>query len=166
MNRIGTKQPNPTTVKIGFPLLGPGTHMKKKLNLSELKNQKQKKSKTHFPKNDNRACKFFKWLDTSICCMRGATIAPIVIVKFKRLEHAVEVANEELKQTHALRDATLERERFVKRMAEKAKVAHMISEKKAKKLTVTLIVSWVMFVVLLILSSRFREVKIRQMCLP
>nr|POF14408.1 hypothetical protein CFP56_66318 [Quercus suber] len=57
--------------------------------------------------DDDRACKFFKWLDTSICCTRGAAIVPIVIAKFNRLEHAVGVTNEELKQAHAL---TLERE--------------------------------------------------------
>ncbi|KAF3953706.1 hypothetical protein CMV_020876 [Castanea mollissima] len=33
--------------------------------------------------DDNSACKFFKCLDTSICCTRGATITPIVITKFK-----------------------------------------------------------------------------------
>ena len=42
----------------------------------------------------------------------------------------------------------------------------MISEEKAKKLTIVLVVSWVMFVVLLILFSRFGEVEIRQRCLP
>ena len=47
--------------------------------------------------DDNRACKFFKWLDTRICFTYGATTAPTVIAKFKRLEHAVEVANEESK---------------------------------------------------------------------
>ena len=60
--------------------------------------------------DDDRACKFFKWLDTSICCMRGATTTPIIIVKFKRLEHVVEVANEKLKQAHALTNTALERE--------------------------------------------------------
>ncbi|KAK9998894.1 hypothetical protein SO802_018497 [Lithocarpus litseifolius] len=34
------------------------------------------------PDND-RACKFFKWLDTSICCTRGTATEPIVIAKFK-----------------------------------------------------------------------------------
>ena len=63
--------------------------------------------------DDDRACKFFKYLDTNICCTRGTT-TPIVIAKFKRLEHAVEVANEELKQAHALIDAALERERVAK----------------------------------------------------
>ena len=42
----------------------------------------------------------------------------------------------------------------------------MISKEKAKKLTIALVVSWVMFVILLILSSRFGEVEIRQRCLP
>ncbi|KAL0016882.1 hypothetical protein SO802_003951 [Lithocarpus litseifolius] len=40
--------------------------------------------------DDDRACKFFKWLDTSICCKRGAATASIVIAKFRRLEHVVE----------------------------------------------------------------------------
>ena len=47
--------------------------------------------------DDDCACKFFKWLDTSICCTRGAATAPIVIAKFNQLEHAMEVANEESK---------------------------------------------------------------------
>ena len=64
--------------------------------------------------DDDRACKFFKWLDTSICCTRGAAVAPIVIAKFNRLEHAVEVANKESKQAHALTAAALVRERVVK----------------------------------------------------
>ena len=42
----------------------------------------------------------------------------------------------------------------------------MISEEKAKKLTITLVVSLVKFLVLLIFSTRFGEVKIRHMCLP
>ena len=42
----------------------------------------------------------------------------------------------------------------------------MISEEKAKKLTITLVVLGVMFLVLLILSTKFGEVKIKQMCLP
>ncbi|XP_075636723.1 NAD(P)H-quinone oxidoreductase subunit U, chloroplastic isoform X1 [Castanea sativa] len=66
------------------------------------------------PQDDDRACKFFKWLDTNICCTCGSATAPIVIVKFKRLEHAVEVANEESKQAHALTAAALERERVAK----------------------------------------------------
>ena len=116
--------------------------------------------------DDDRACKFFKWLDTSICCTRGAATAPIVIAKFNRLEHAVEVANEESKQAHALTTATLEKERVAKRKFERAKAARMISEEKAKKLTIALIVLGVMFLVLFILSTRIGEVKIRQMCLP
>ena len=110
--------------------------------------------------DDDRACKFFKWLDTSICCMYGVATAPIVIAKFNRLKHAVEVANEESKQAHALTATALERERVAKRKFEKAKVAHMISEEKAKKLTIALVVLGVMFLVLLILSTRIGEVKI------
>nr|POE83852.1 hypothetical protein CFP56_76831 [Quercus suber] len=116
--------------------------------------------------DDDRACKFFKWLDTSICCTRGTTTTLIVITKFKRLEHVVKVANEELKQAHALTDATLEDLQVAKSKAERAKAARMISEKKAKKLTIALVISWVMFVIWLILSNRFGEVKIRQRCLP
>ena len=115
--------------------------------------------------DDDHACKFFKWLDTSICCTRGAVVAPIVIAEFDRLEHAVEVANEESKQAYALTAAALERERIAKRKFEKAKTADMVSKEKAKKLTVVLVVLGVMFLVLLILSTRFGKVKIRQMCL-
>ena len=115
--------------------------------------------------DDDRACKFFKWLDTSICCTRVSVTTPIVIAKFKRLKHAVEVANEKLKQAHALTDAALEKERVAKRKAKRAKAARMIFEEKAKKSKITLVVSWVMFVVLLILSTRFGEVRIRQRCL-
>ena len=64
--------------------------------------------------DDDRACKFFKWLDTRICCTRGAATTPIVIAEFKRLEHAVEVANRELKQVHTLIVVALERERVTK----------------------------------------------------
>ena len=78
----------------------------------------------------------------------------------------MEVANEELKQAHALIAAALERERVAKQKAKRAKAARMISEEKAKKLTIALVVSWVMFLVLLIFSTRFGEVKIRHMCLP
>ena len=45
-------------------------------------------------------------------------------------------------------------------------ICGMISEKKAKKLTIALVVLGVMFLVLLILSTRFGEVKIKQICLP
>ena len=78
----------------------------------------------------------------------------------------MEVASEELKQAYALSATTLERERVAKRKFERVKAARMISEEKAKKLTVALVVLGVMFLVLLILSIRFGEVKIRQMCLP
>ena len=78
----------------------------------------------------------------------------------------MEVANEELKQAHALTNTKLEREQVAKRNVERAKAAHMIFKKKIKKLTIALVVSWVMFVVLLILFSRFGEVEIRQRCLP
>ena len=60
--------------------------------------------------DDDCAYKFFKWLDTSICYARGATTVLIVIVKFKQLEHAVEVANEDLKQAHTLTNAAMKRE--------------------------------------------------------
>ena len=53
----------------------------------------------------------------------------------------MEVANEELKQAHALIDAALERERVAKRKAERAKAARMIFDEKAKKLTIALVVS-------------------------
>ena len=78
----------------------------------------------------------------------------------------MEVASEESKQAHALIATALERERVAKRKFERAKATRMIFEEKAKKLIVALVVLGVMFLILLILSSRFGEVKIRQMCLP
>ena len=60
--------------------------------------------------DDDCACKFFQWLDTNICCMCGVATTPIVIAKFKRLEHVVQVANEELRQAHTLIDTAFERE--------------------------------------------------------
>ena len=56
-----------------------------------------------------------------------------------RWKHAVEVANEELKQAHALTDAALERKRVAKRKAKRPKATRMIFEEKAKKLTIALV---------------------------
>ena len=60
---------------------------------------------------DYHACKFFKWLDTNNCT-------------HGRLEHEVELTNEELKQANAMGEAAKQR-------AERAKVAHRISEERA-----------------------------------
>ena len=73
----------------------------------------------------------------------------------------MEVANEELKQAHAMEEASLEREQVAKRRAERVKVTHRISEEKAEKFKIALVLSWVMFGVLLILSTRFGEFRIR-----
>ena len=71
----------------------------------------------------------------------------------------MELANEELKQARAMG-------KTAKRKAERAMVARRIFEEKAKKFKIALVISWVMFGVLLILSTRFGDVKSRQMCLP
>ena len=78
----------------------------------------------------------------------------------------MEVATEELKEAHAMDEAAMERERVAKRRAKRVKVACRIAEEKAEKFKIALLVSWVMFGVLLILSSRFGEVGMRQRCLP
>nr|POE69366.1 hypothetical protein CFP56_08621 [Quercus suber] len=83
----------------------------------------------------------------------------------RQWEHEVEVANEELKQARAMREVTFERKQATKRRAERAKVAHRIFEEKAEKFKIVLILSWVMFGVLLILSTRLGEVRSRQKCL-
>ncbi|KAL0004927.1 hypothetical protein SO802_012488, partial [Lithocarpus litseifolius] len=114
---------------------------------------------------DDHACKFFKWLDTNTCTC-GAATTPIVLAKFRRLEHNVEVANEELKQARAMGEVALEWEQAAKRRAERAKVVHKISEEKAEKFKIALVISWVMFGVLIILSTRFGGVRSRQRCLP
>ena len=108
--------------------------------------------------DDDRACKFFKWLDTNTC-MRGATTTPIIIGKFKHFESEVEVANEELKQARAMEEAALKWEQAVERRVERAKVAHRIAEKKVVKFERALVISWVMFGVLLILSTRFGDLE-------
>ena len=115
--------------------------------------------------DDEHNCKFFKWLDNNTC-KRSIATTPIVIAKFKRLESEVEVATEELKEAHAMDEAAMERERVAKRRAKRVKVACRIAEEKAEKFKIALLVSWVMFGVLLILSSRFGEVGMRQRCLP
>ena len=107
---------------------------------------------------DDRAFKFFKWLDTNTCT-RGTATTPIVLAKFRRLEHELELANEELQQAHAMGEAA-------KRKAERAKVACRISKEKAEKFKIALVISWVMFGVLLIFSTRFKDVRSRQMYLP
>ena len=56
------------------------------------------------------------------------------------LLHWVEVANEESKQAHALTTVALEREWVAKQKFERAKVACMVAEEKAKKLTIALVV--------------------------
>ena len=107
---------------------------------------------------DYHACKFFKWLDTNNCT-HGTTTAPIVLAKFWQLEHEVELTNEELKQACAMGEAA-------KWKAERAKVARRIFEEKVEKFKITLVISWAMFGVLLILSTRFGDVRSRQMYLP
>ena len=107
--------------------------------------------------DDDHACKFFKWLDNNTC-MRGAATASIVLAKFRRLEHKVELANKELKQARAMGEAA-------KRRAKRAKVVCRISEEKKEKFKIALVISWVMFGVLLILSTRFGDVRSRQMYL-
>ena len=72
---------------------------------------------------DYHVCKFFKWLDTNNCTHDTAT-TPIVLAKFRRLEHEVELANEELKQARAMGEAAKQR-------VERAKVARRISEERA-----------------------------------
>ena len=72
---------------------------------------------------DYRACKFFKWLDTNNCTHDTDTV-PIVLAKFRQLEHEVELTNEELKQANAMGEAAKQR-------AKRAKVARRISEERA-----------------------------------
>ena len=71
----------------------------------------------------------------------------------------MELANEELKQARAMGEAA-------KRKAESAKVVRRISEEKVEKFKIALVISWVMFGVLLIFSTRFKDVRSRQMYLP
>ena len=70
----------------------------------------------------------------------------------------MELANEELKQARALGEAA-------KRRVEIAKVTHRIFEEKAEKFKIVLVISWMMFGVLLILSTRFGDIRSKQRCL-
>ena len=89
--------------------------------------------------------------------MRGAATTLIVIGKFRQLESEVEVANEKLKQACAMEEAALKREQAAEQRVERTKVAHRIVVEKAEKFKRALVISWVIFGVLLILSTRFGD---------
>ena len=77
--------------------------------------------------DDNRHCKFFRWLDNNTC-KSGAETAPIVIAKFRRLENeamlaiegekearaSLEEAHALLEEAHASLEEARERERVTK----------------------------------------------------
>ena len=103
--------------------------------------------------DDNRHCKFFRWLDNNTC-KSGAETAPIVIAKFRRLENEAMLAIEGEKEARAsLEEACAsleearEREKVTKRKAEKCKVAQRIAEEKMNTYKQVLILSWVLFIV-------------------
>ena len=114
--------------------------------------------------SDNH-CQSFKWVD-GIPCRRGAETAPIVIAKFTRLEaKAATTKNNEMEARAMIADL-LHRERVAKRSAEKARVSLRMSNARARKYQVALLLLWLAIVVFIIFSLGNREVGLRQMCLP
>ncbi|KAK7851907.1 hypothetical protein CFP56_040558 [Quercus suber] len=105
-----------------------------------------------------------RWLDSNTC-KRGTKIAPIVIAKFKMLENEAMLATESEKEAHALLEEARERERVAKRKAEKCKVAQRIAEEKMNTYKQVLVLSWELFIVFYLFSTRFRDVGRSQLCL-
>ena len=127
---------------------------------------------SYTPQDDDQHCKFFRLLDSNTC-KRGTEIAPIVIGKFRRLENEALLAIEgekeacaSLEEAHASLEETQERERVAKRKVEKYKVAQRITEEKMNKYKQVLVLSWVLFIVFYLFSTRFGDVGRSQLCLP
>ena len=59
-----------------------------------------------------------------------------------------------------------ERERVAKRKAEKCKVAQRIVEEKMNMYKQVLVLSWVLFILFYLFSTRFGDVGMTQLCLP
>ena len=70
------------------------------------------------------------------------------------------------KEAHASLDEARERERVAKRKAEKCKVAQRITEEKMNTYKQVLVLSWVLFIVFYLFSTRFGDVGMTQLCLP
>ena len=115
--------------------------------------------------DDDHHCNFFRWLDGNTC-RRGAETAPIVIARFRRLENEANLANEREREAHVSEEEARERERVAKRKAKKARVAKRIAEEKMNKYKQALVVSWVLFLVFYLFSTRIGVVERTQLCLP
>ena len=70
------------------------------------------------------------------------------------------------KEARASLEEAREKERVAKRKAEKCKVAQRIAEEKMNTYKQVLVLSWVLFIVFYLFSTRFRDVGRSQLCLP
>ena len=76
------------------------------------------------------------------------------------------LATEGDKEAHASFKEARKRERVAKRKAEKCKVAQRIAEEKMNMYKQVLVLSWVLFIVFYLFSTRFGDVGRTQLCLP
>ena len=76
------------------------------------------------------------------------------------------LATEDEKEPCALLEEARERERVAKQKAEKYKVAQRITKEKMNKYKQVLVLSWVLFIVFYLFSTRFGDVGRSQLCLP
>ena len=89
-----------------------------------------------------------------------------MIAKFERLGNEAMLTIEGEKEARASLEEPRERERVAKRKAEKCKVAQRIAEEKMNTYKQVLILSWVLFIVFYLFSTRFGDVGRSQLCLP
>ena len=76
------------------------------------------------------------------------------------------LATEGEKEARTSFEEARERERVAKRKAEKCKVAQRIAEEKMNTYKQVLVLSWVLFIVFYLFSTRFGDVGRSQLCLP
>ena len=76
------------------------------------------------------------------------------------------LATEGDKEAHASLKEARKRERVAKRKAEKCKVTQRIAEEKMNTYKQVLVLSWVLFIVFYLFSTRFGDVGRTQLCLP
>ena len=76
------------------------------------------------------------------------------------------LATEGEKEARTSFEEARERERVAKRKAEKCKVAQRITKEKMNTYKQVLVLSWVLFIVFYLFSTRFGDVGRTQLCLP
>ena len=76
------------------------------------------------------------------------------------------LATEGEKEACASLEEARERERVAKQNAEKCKVTQRIAKEKMNTYKQVLVLSWVLFIVFYLFSTRFGDVERTQLCLP